>query len=81
MRIERKKERYLEKVNILEEKDEGHEKIRKKFLSVCLMKIHRDILYTTCIKCMAVHFYTCRVSSGPIVQDKDFYEHERINVV
>ena len=39
------------------------------------------ILYTACIKCMAVHFYTCLVSSSPIVQDMDFYAHKRINVV
>ena len=39
------------------------------------------ILYTACIKCIAVHFYTYLVSSGPIVQDKDFYAHERIKVV
>ena len=48
---------------------------------LCVLKIHKFILYTACIKCMAVHFYTCRVSSGPIVQDKEFYAHVRINFI
>ena len=79
LRIERKI--CVEGKYLRGEKDEGLGKIRKTLLSVCVIKIHRVILYTPCIKWMAVYFSKCHVSSGPIVQDKDFYVHERINVV